>query len=165
VLKFLYEDQDLSWREKFDIYSSEKVFISFSLIMCYIASFKVQPLLGFVAGFELLNIRYVNKLANIQNKALISSLFDIAIFLCLIAMYFGLMEWETPKNYQFMEEIIYSFKEFYTFVSSNFKITLENDYTFSKKYPYSFFLYISLIAFFIYKYLLLFIAEIKKDND
>lgn len=50
-------------------------------------------------------------------------------------------------------------------MASNFKITLENDYTVSKKFPYSFFVYITLIAYFIYKYLKFFITELKKDND
>ncbi len=141
------------------------MFISFTLILLYIISLKITPLLGFVTLFETLNIRYVNKLANIQNKALIKSTFDIAIFLAFIAVYFGIVEWESEKNHEFLQEILSSFKEFYTFVASNFKITLENDYKVSKKFPYSFFVYTSLIAYFVYKYIKFFITELKKDND
>ena len=94
------------------------------LILLYIASLKVNPLLGLVTVFEVLNIRYVNKLANIQNKALISSVFDIVLFLGVIAVFFGIMEWEREKNQAFIDDILSSFKEFYTFVASNFKITL-----------------------------------------
>lgn len=78
------------------------MFTSFTLIVLYITSLKITPILGFVTVFETLNIRYVNKLASIQNKALIKSTFDIAIFLGFIAVYFGIMEWESEKNYEFL---------------------------------------------------------------
>jgi hypothetical protein len=63
--------------------------------MLYFISFFMPYLIGIVTSLEMLNLRFANKLGHLMTKAFVRSTGDILVFFGLIAVFFGIMEWQS----------------------------------------------------------------------